>query len=208
MKKFTVIAGSSAYPPTNGHVALINGLRNSGIAERIFWFVSGARTEDKATLSEPIHREAMAHLSIPQEWSVEGCLVNIVSLPAYRDEDVRTWQLFQLMEQWLPNDNLVFATGSDWVALGQDRRPKIEHWHLWETELIHRQFLIIPREGYPQPGQVTLPHNCRWLNIYPPEVSSTMVRELIAAGADWWEEYVPPLVGQYIKANYLFGYHR
>ena len=208
-EKLMAIMGSSSLPPTRGHIDLIGGLRRDRRFKRILWCIAGPRPEDKPMMPDynPIHLENMGHLAIPRNWYITGPEVGVVSQAAYNEVDTRAWLLFQRMEALYPTANLVDVIGSDYLRKAPDNRLLLEHWEKWDTELLNRRFFIVPRSGYPQPGEVVLPPNCEWLNIYPRNVSSSRVRQMIAEGNPLWETLVPPLVAAYIKAYRLFGYH-
>lgn len=209
MAQLTIlIGGSAANPFTIGHQTLLSGLRDSfdqHHADMIYWIPSGSR-EDKKLLDSQ-HRVSMTMLGIPNEWLYRYPLVRVDFSDVYH-KNTSTIDWLDRLNQQFPGADIIWYTGVDSVVPRQDLGGKFEMqtWGPRADELVKNyKFLILPREGYPDPDELHLPENFRTLHIPTVEISSTMVRNFIKEGKPF-EHLVPYGVGRYIKAWGLYGY--
>ena len=201
------IGGSAANPATVGHYYLIKWLLDSGKFSSVIWILSGDRS-DKNNLIDPDHRLALTLLTFPQEWFLRTSVRFIISFEDVYGENTPTINWLEKVQKIYPGQKLVWYTGADSVA------PKPEYKNLSEIEarwvrgkelVEYWNFLIFPRQGYPNPKTFSLPKNFEIADANLPEVSSSEVRRRILSGEPF-ENLLSPNAVQYIKQNGLYGY--
>lgn len=92
------------------------------------------------------------------------------------------------------------------LVMGMDNANDIEKWYMYEKLLKEFACIVIMRKGCPIQSEwwYKYPHSAIRLET---ELSSTDVRDAIAAGNnEWAQKAVPPRVWEYIKTHSLFGY--
>lgn len=86
------------------------------------------------------------------------------------------------------------------LLIGADNWEKFHKWYRWEDILAHHRIIVYPRGSEEQPS---LPQRVQWLRSALYDVSSTQVREAVAAGIDA-SAMLAPQVYEYIKEQKLY----
>lgn len=205
--KRIAVGGSAANPPHLGHRALVQALIESGKFDLIIWIISGQR-KDKPILIAPGYRATMTYLTFPPDWFWKGRTLLELNCDDLYNESRPTIRWLDYLERVNPKAEISWFTGVD-VFIPQPQfngKSEIEaSWVEGETLLREKPFLVVPRGGYPHPREVKLPPKSEILNVTLPEISSTQIREDIAAGRNF-EHLVIPAVAGYIKRLELYGF--
>jgi nicotinate-nucleotide adenylyltransferase len=166
MKRIALLGGSFD-PVHNGHLHIAREILKSGTADGIV-FLPNARhnfKRDKVLLSFELRFE----------------LVQLALEPGMQvwDDDSRgsgyTSDLLKTIYAKYPELTFSFVIGSDNLA----NLPK---WHDYSWLCENARFLVLPRPGYPLESAALIRIPYTVLEIEPSAVSSTLVRERIAAG--------------------------
>jgi nicotinate-nucleotide adenylyltransferase len=162
--------GGTFDPPHLGHVAALEAARRTGEFDRILvtvagepWQKTGARS-----LSQAARRLAMAHAAFDH---LEGVEVTDREIrrpgPTYTVDTVEEL----IAEGWTVT-----------LLIGEDSAAGLDGWHEPDRLAAHVDVCIVPREG----EHVTLSSRwrCTRIEMSPVDLSSTWVRERVAAGED------------------------
>lgn len=177
-------------PLHNGHLAVAEYAINAGFADEVWLVVSPQNPHKQASgLAPEEHRLEMARRAVEGVDGVSVCDVEFaMERPSYTIKTIeRLGELYPAKE---------FA-----ILGGGDVAQTIHSWREGERLVAENRILIYPRDEYDSFGEpfVMLAGAPRLV------ISSTRVRELIMAGAEW-ESEVPRQVAEYIKEHRLYKY--
>ena len=185
------IFGGSFNPIHKGHVALARQLLRRARLDEVWFLVSPQNPlKPQSSLLDDNMRLEMARLALKDE----PCLVASdyefhMPRPSY------TWNTLQHLSQDYPQHRFTLLIGADnWQLFGQWRNS---------CEIIENYPIVIyPRDGYPI-DEASLPPNVRLVNTRLYNMSSTLIRQLIADGRGV-RRYLHPDVISYIESNHLY----
>ncbi|KAJ9458581.1 putative nicotinate-nucleotide adenylyltransferase [Diplonema papillatum] len=201
------VFGGAFDPPTKGHVAVIRHLAQSKSVSGVLVVPSGQRP-DKPNLSDKLGRYVMTQLTVHSDvQDLQNVIVSDVDF--WQKEGLATYDLLKHFTGQHPERDLSFVIGSDWLTSDL-------HISTWESsegctgpKLVREyEFLVVPRPGY-DAGEDLSKYEGRFSWVAPPfkpvDISSTLIRRLIAQGAyDEAAEFVPPAVLSYVRRNGLY----
>jgi nicotinate-nucleotide adenylyltransferase len=87
------------------------------------------------------------------------------------------------------------------MIIGDDLLEQLPHWFRWQELQTELEFIVLPRQNS-KPGHYPLHY--RQLQVPRIQVSSTIVRDTIAAGGDT-SMMLPPAISEYILQQQLYG---
>lgn len=198
------VGGSAADPPTYGHIELARSLMSSGKFDLVIWIPSGSRT-DKDMGITPDQRVALTLLAFPSEWLLGDKPSFVIKFDDVYGKNTPTIDRLKSLRRQYPNAELVWYTGTDSVTPRPDGTCELQHWKRGEELWSKHKFLIVTRQGYPDPATLSLPPQFEVLNVQLPNTSSSAVIRLIESGQQF-EHLVPSKVARYIKTHHLYGY--
>lgn len=204
-----LVGGSAANPPTlAGHgevLAAVARYEKDAGASIVIWIPSGTR-KDKSTLPIALRRR-MIELSFPPEWCRSQAVPIWIDYSEMEGETLPTIEWFRRLAIQYPDQKVVWYTGVDSVVPRDENggRSDIESWwhegvRMWSDP--QYAFLILPRRGYPHPSRLRLPEHFRWIEVDLPEVSSSVVRNLIQAGEALPQGIVHPEVEVLLRRHF------
>jgi nicotinic acid mononucleotide adenylyltransferase len=213
-RKELLFGGSATDPIHSGHIQLLETVLP--LADLVFWYPSG--TNGWKTMTDGLHRQAMANLAIPQEWIYNpkpgwGKLF-VDAGSTMQVEPPTAIRYLQLAELFSPKlYRIRFFTGSDVATPDPDGNWPINLWGRLDI-LQDMEIVLIPRQGvnkhgrpYVQPGEIVLPPNYTWVhNALLDDVQSSVIREQIQDGKPQWTTHLDTKVIDYIKLHGLYGY--
>jgi len=211
------LTGSTFDPPHNGHVAAVMAMLRSGLFDEVVVSVAGTTPGFKDNPSQGLHRQQLAQLVFPQELIFDPppghARLLLDHAPSMGEEEPTALRMAGFAELY-PGDTHTFVTGSDAITPDLNGNLPIHRWR-YQRWLRTTPILIIPRAGFAQPSDLNITQiGFSSINWFPgfedgfeplPNISSSAIRELIAAGSDAWRELVPSPVAQYID---LVGLYR
>lgn len=208
------VGGSAANPIHWGHLIMLEAVMKSGLFDEVFWIPSGIR-KDKSGLSSVNFEHRMVMIlrafSSPELRERNMRLAENPPLILWDDvcgRNTPTVKWFEKLRKKFRSAEIIWYTGSDSVAPQKKFGGRCEIEALWvEGEKLMKdyKFLIIPRPGYVHPKNLALPPQFEILKARLPKISSSDIREKIAAGKKF-EHLVPRSVAEYIKENNLYGW--
>ncbi len=184
--------GGSFDPVHRAHVALAREALAALGLDEVRWLPTGQPWQKTRAMTPAAQREALVRLAIAGE---PRFVLDRTELarpgPSYTLDTVR-----DLQQRW---------PGAEWTLLiGQDQYANLHTWNGWR-ELLQRVVLAVAnRPGVPaavHPEVLAFPH--RAVPLAMMDISSTQVRERVAAGLDI-TELVPPEVARYIDQQALY----
>ena len=185
----TIIFGGSFDPVHNGHLALAAEACNK-VPGAELWFMLSPLNPHKVgrAMSPEDVRLRMLQFAIGGDARFKACDFELsLPRPSY------TVNTLAALEDAYPGREFI-------LLIGADNWEKFDKWYKWETILSRYRIIVYPRGGEEVPS---LPAGVEWLSARLYEVSSTMVRDAVAAGGDV-SAMVPVAVAQYIKDNNLY----
>ena len=203
------IGGSAANPTHLGHLVLLKHLVLSGIFQKVVWMPSGIR-EDKKGFAAPEHRVRMTQLAVANLAKFFHEKIELLFDDAYGKNHPTIWWLKKFQKE-NPQDTIAWYTGVDSVVSEEKYGGKCEIEARWVSgkELMRDwKFIVVPRKGFPDPRELSLPKQFEVLNVDISDevcIKSSDIRDLIAGGRPF-EHLVTANVADYIKANGLYGY--
>jgi len=189
--------GGSFDPPHNAHLALAHVALQHLSLDELRWIPAGQPWQKSRELAAPEHREAMVELAIEGEprFMLERCELRRTGA-SYTLDTLNELQAATPGVQWF-------------LILGQDQYSRLHTWHGW-NELLHKATLAVAcRDGdavQANPQVAGTPHAMLTLPLPRIDVSSTAIREAIAAGRDI-TDMVPAAVARYIDRHRLYRGH-
>ena len=186
--------GGTFDPVHSAHLDLAHAALAALAPDELRWVPAGHPWQKANELTPAEHREAMVRLAIDGEprFVLERCELERTG-PSYTVDTVRELQARDT------------APARWFLLIGQDQHARLHTWHGWQ-DLLARVTLAVARR--PGPAPVVVPEVARFGHVAVPfaphELSSTEVRQRIAAGADI-SKLVPPEVARYIARHGLYG---
>ena len=185
------IFGGSFNPIHKGHVALARQLLRKARLDEVWFLVSPQNPlKPQSSLLDDNLRLEMARLALEDE----PCLVASdyefqLPRPSY------TWNTLQHLSAEYPQHRFTLIVGADnWQLFSRWRNSR---------EILENYSLVIyPRAGYPV-DEASLPPNVRLVNTRLYNMSSTLIRQLIAEGKSV-RRYLHPKVIEFIESNHLY----
>lgn len=175
------VLGGSFDPPHLGHVLLPTWLRARALVERL-WVVPTADHPFGKRSSPLTSRLAWTRLAMQPH----GAFVEVSDLeeqllhehggPSF------TLRLLEAVQRLHPHARVRLVIGSDIVARGETAK-----WHRWDQIEARFPPIVVPRAGYADPRACALP-----------EISSTSIREALAAGR--WDEIETSVPASVVEA--------
>jgi nicotinate-nucleotide adenylyltransferase len=185
------IFGGSFNPIHKGHVALARQLLRRARLDEVWFLVSPQNPlKPQSSLLDDNMRLEMARLALKDEPRLVASDYEFhLPRPSY------TWNTLQHLSQDYPQHRFTLLIGADnWQLFGQWRNNR---------EIIENYPIVIyPRDGYPV-DEASLPPNVRLVNTRLYNMSSTLIRQLIADGRGV-RRYLHPDVISYIESNHLY----
>lgn len=186
------IFGGSFNPIHKGHVSLARQLLRKVALDEVWLLVSPQNPlKPQSSLLDDGMRLEMARLALAEEPDIKASDYEFhLPRPSY------TWNTLQHLSQDYPQHRFTLLIGADnWQLFGQWRNSR---------EIIENYPIVIyPRDGYPVDA-ASLPPSVRLVNTRLYNMSSTLVRQLIAEGRGV-RRYLHPEVISYIQANHLYN---
>ncbi len=185
----TAIFGGSFDPIHCGHVALARAVRDSGLADEVWFLVTPLNPHKQGkTLTDEGERLAMVRLAIAAEQGVAASDFEFhLPRPSY------TINTLAALEVAFP--------GRDFLLLmGADNWQKIDKWYKGDEIVSRFGIIVYPRGAEAAPA---LPENVKWLQAPLYDISSTEIRCALSAGEDV-SQWLHPDVVKYIKEKKLY----
>lgn len=189
------IFGGSFDPVHNGHVALARLALGYLALDQVVWIPAGHPWQKARRLAPADHRLAMVRAAVADEprFSVDDCEIRRPG-PSYTLDTVRE---LRARWPWVP----------EWfLLLGEDQYAGLPTWHGWQ-DLVQCVTLAVAardaRAPVPAGALRAVPHRLEVLPLPAWPVSSTLVRQRLAAGQDV-DDLVPPAVARYIACHRLY----
>ena len=182
------IFGGSFNPIHKGHVALARQLLRRAQLDEVWFLVSPQNPlKPQSSLLDDNMRLEMARLALKDE----PCLVASdyefhLPRPSY------TWNTLQHLSQDYPQHRFT-------LLIGADNWQLFSRWRNRRDILANYSVVIYPRDGYPV-DETTLPPNVRLVKTRLYNMSSTLVRQLLAERKSV-RRYLHPKVIDFIKEN-------
>jgi nicotinate-nucleotide adenylyltransferase len=187
--------GGSFDPPHNAHLALARTARDALQLDELRWVVAGQpwQKEGKGrVMTAAAHREAMVRLALGREprFVLDRREIERAG-PSYTLDTVRELQATQPAAQCF-------------LIIGADQYAGLHTWQGWQ-ELLGRVVLAVANRpgALPPVHPEVLRHAHRMVPLPMLDVSSTEIRQRVAAGLDI-TELVPPPVARYIDQHALY----
>ena len=185
----TVIFGGSFDPVHIGHLALAREVCDRGLACEVWFMVSPQnphKTDMRLTPEEV--RLRMVQLATAGDSRLKACDFEFsLPRPSY------TVHTLEALRCAYPSREFI-------LLIGADNWENFHKWYRWEDILAHHRIIVYPRGSEEQPP---LPQRVQWLRSALYDVSSTQVREAVAAGIDA-SAMLAPQVYEYIKEQKLY----
>ena len=188
-KRRTVLFGGSFDPIHKGHLALAAEVCVKGLADEV-WFMVSPRNPHKqgCALTDENVRFRMVQLAVKCNPLFKACDFEFaLPRPSY------TFNTLKALEESFPDREFV-------LLIGADNWEKFDRWYKGDEILARYGIIVYPRGSGDEPQ---LPAGVTWLSAELHDVSSTQVRESVAAGEDI-SEYVVDDVERYIIENGLY----
>lgn len=188
-KRKTVIFGGSFNPIHIGHTSLAAEVCSRGLADEVWFMVSPLNPHKVGSnLLPEEQRLRMVQLAIEGDARFKACDFEFsLPRPSY------TVNTLAALSAAYPSREFI-------LLIGADNWEKFNKWYKWEEILSTYKIIVYPRGGEQAPA---LPSGVTWLPAKLYDVSSTMVREAVAAGGDICA-MVAPDVSEYIKKENLY----
>lgn len=185
----TVIFGGSFDPVHIGHLALAREVCDRGLACEVWFMVSPQnphKTDMRLTPEEV--RLRMVQLATAGDSRLKACDFEFsLPRPSY------TVHTLEALRCAYPSREFI-------LLIGADNWENFHKWYRWEDILAHHRIIVYPRGSEEQPS---LPQRVQWLRSALYDVSSTQVREAVAAGIDA-SAMLAPQVYEYIREQKLY----
>ena len=182
------IFGGSFNPIHKGHVALARQLLRRARLDEVWFLVSPQNPlKPQSSLLDDNMRLEMARLALKDEPHLVASDYEFhLPRPSY------TWNTLQHLSQDYPQHRFTLLIGADnWQLFGR--------WRNSRDILANYSVVIYPRDGYPV-DETTLPPNVRLVKTRLYNMSSTLVRQLLAERKSV-RRYLHPKVIDFIKEN-------
>lgn len=188
-KRQVIIFGGSFDPIHNGHLSLARETLRCGLAGEVWFMVSPQNPHKQScALTDEAQRLEMVKLAVGGEEGLVACDFEFsLPRPSY------TFNTLQALEECYPHCEFS-------LLIGADNWTKFDRWYKAAEILSRYRIIVYPRDNDVVP---VLPDGVVWLPAQLCDVSSTMVREAVAAGRPV-SGLVPSVVEAYVKKNELY----
>jgi nicotinate-nucleotide adenylyltransferase len=185
----TVIFGGSFDPLHNGHLALAAEVLEQGLANEV-WFMVTPQNPHKQDggLSDERDRLAMVQLAIE---GIEGMKASDFEFQLPRPS--YTLNTLRALEEAYPDREFS-------LLIGADNWEKFDRWYKGDEIVSRFGVIVYPRDNGDVPE---LPTGVSWLPATLYNVSSTMIRDCVAAGKEI-AGLVTDVVAEFIEQNKLY----
>jgi nicotinate-nucleotide adenylyltransferase len=182
------IFGGSFNPIHKGHVALARQLLRRARLDEVWFLVSPQNPlKPQSSLLDDNMRLEMARLALKDEPHLVASDYEFhLPRPSY------TWNTLQHLSQDYPQHRFT-------LLIGADNWQLFSRWRNSRDILANYSVVIYPRDGYPV-DETTLPPNVRLVKTRLYNMSSTLVRQLLAERKSV-RRYLHPKVIDFIKEN-------
>ena len=182
------IFGGSFNPIHKGHVALARQLLRRAQLDEVWFLVSPQNPlKPQSSLLDDNMRLEMARLALKDEPHLVASDYEFhLPRPSY------TWNTLQHLSQDYPQHRFT-------LIIGADNWQLFSRWRNSRDILANYSVVIYPRNGYPV-DETTLPPNVRLVKTRLYNMSSTLVRQLLAERKSM-RRYLHPKVIDFIKEN-------
>ncbi|MBR6138176.1 MAG: nicotinate-nucleotide adenylyltransferase [Prevotella sp.] len=182
------IFGGSFNPIHKGHVALARQLLRRAQLDEVWFLVSPQNPlKPQSLLLDDNMRLEMARLALKDEPHLVASDYEFhLPRPSY------TWNTLQHLSQDYPQHRFT-------LIIGADNWQLFSRWRNSRDILANYSVVIYPRDGYPV-DETTLPPNVRLVKTRLYNMSSTLVRQLLAERKSM-RRYLHPKVIDFIKEN-------
>ena len=182
------IFGGSFNPIHKGHVALARQLLRRAQLDEVWFLVSPQNPlKPQSSLLDDNMRLEMARLALKDEPHLVASDYEFhLPRPSY------TWNTLQHLSQDYPQHRFT-------LIIGADNWQLFSRWRNSRDILANYSVVIYPRDGYPV-DETTLPPNVRLVKTRLYNMSSTLVRQLLAERKSV-RRYLHPKVIDFIKEN-------
>jgi nicotinate-nucleotide adenylyltransferase len=186
--------GGSFDPVHNAHLALARSALESLSLDELRWIPAGTPWQKARVLAPAAQRAEMVRLAIAgdEHFRLEPCEIERGGV-SYTIDTVLELQRREPGNEWF-------------LLLGQDQLARLHTWHRWR-ELVARVGLAVANRAgeHPAvpPGLANVPVRVTEVPLPPIAISSTAIRERVAAGFDI-TALVPAAVAGYIDAHGLY----
>ncbi len=188
------VIGGSFDPVHDGHLALARVCLDAGEAERILLVPAAQAPLRTAPAASPQQRLEMCRLAVAGDASLEVSDLEVKRRRAY------TVDTLERLSELCPGRRLALIIGTDLLA-------ELVNWRDVPGILARAQILAVARGGY---GNTAIPAwvkahrgELRVIRADTPAISSTLVRDRIAAGKSI-DRLVPAPVARFIRCNRLY----
>ena len=185
----TAIFGGSFDPIHNGHVALARAVRDSGLADEVWFLITPLNPHKQGTnLTDEKVRFSMASIALAGEPGLVASDFEFsLPRPSY------TINTLNALEQ-------AFEDREFLLLMGADNWQKIDRWYKGDEIVSRFGIIVYPRGGEAAPA---LPENVKWLQAPLFDISSTEIRSAVAAGENV-SQWLHPDVVKFIKDKNLY----
>lgn len=183
------LLGGSFDPVHNAHLALARAALDQLGLGQVRWIPVGEPWwKPGVELAPAQHRAAMVELAIAGEPRFVLDRIEIErGGPTYTIDTVHA------LRQRHPDARFT-------LIVGRDQFASLPRWQAWQELSSEVDFAVADRPGAPLPAHGV---RCRSIRMAPTTLSSTAVRQAVAAGADI-AHLVPPEVARYIESAHLY----
>ena len=183
--------GGSFNPIHNAHIALARTIcEQAGLDEVWFLVTPQNPLKQQSTLLDENIRFEMTKTALKDEPFLKASDYEFhLEKPSY------TWNTLQHLHKDFPQHDFIIIIGGDNWAL-------FDHWAHYEDILLNYDIIVYPRENS-DIDESLLPDNVHIVHTPKINITSTMIRSLIAEGKDF-SAFVPQKVANIIKTN---GYY-
>lgn len=185
----TIVFGGSFDPIHVGHTSLAAEALRQNLADEVWFMVSPLNPHKQGQLlTSEEQRLAMVQYAIEDEPRFKASDFEFkLTRPSY------TLHTLQALETAYPERSFQ-------LLIGADNWSKFDRWYRGDLILDRYHIIVYPRGDEERPS---LPPGVTWLDSKLYDVSSTQLREMVAAGKDI-SLFVAPKVADYIKLNKLY----
>ena len=188
--------GGSFDPVHIAHLTLAHSALADLALDDLRWIPAGQPWQKSRQLAEPKHRARMIELAIADphlgdpRFRLETCELERPG-PSYTIDTVLALQQREPGQQWF-------------VLIGQDQYAGLHSWYRWRDLLDHVRIAVALRPGASLEIDMEVArHGFERLHMPPVELSSTLLRERLAANQPIID-LVPAAVAGYIDSHRLY----
>ena len=193
------LMGGSFNPIHCGHLNMARAALNSGMVEQVLLLPSGNPPHKRECLEDKQDRLAMTRLALEGEAGMAVCTEEME-----REGVIYTVDTLNILKQRMPDCRFHYLIGADTMQV-------LHTWRRVDEVIRLCAFLVAMRPGEDEEKTRQAAEHWRsrgaqiaFLSARPMEISSTDIRERLAAGMPL-DGLVPDKVEAYIRAHGLYG---